>query len=276
MRNNGTGDTAAGSSGHTGAGGLAVHGVSKSFDTVRGERFVALRDVNLEVRPEEFVSLVGPSGCGKSTLLAMIAGLVPPSTGEIRAGGQLVTGPSPERGVVFQESSVLPWRRALENVTFGLELAGSGTARERRATAQHYLGLVGLTGFEAYYPKELSGGMRQRLAIAQTLACDPRILLMDEPFGALDAFTRDVLQTVLLDIWEAERKTVCFVTHSVDEAVYLSDRIVVMGSRPGRVAEVIEVDLPRPRSTEVRGSTGFGHARSRVWDSLDAAQRAAA
>lgn len=254
--------------------GLSLRSVTKNFSTRGSQRIDAVSDLSLDVRPEEFVSLVGPSGCGKSTLLGMIAGLLPTTSGEIRMDDTPVAGPSPDRGVVFQESSVLPWLRAIDNVTFGLEIQSQGTKAQRRDLAEHYLELVGLKDFSGYYPKEMSGGMRQRLAIAQTLVCRPQVLLMDEPFGALDAFTRDVLQIALLDIWESERKTVVFVTHSVDEAVFLSDRIVVMGTNPGRILEIVDVPLARPRSSDVRGEPEFGDTRRHVWGLITDAQGA--
>ncbi|MGP4020612.1 ABC transporter ATP-binding protein [Saccharopolyspora sp. 5N708] len=247
---------------------LALSNVSKQF-TADGREFIAVTDVNLDISVGEFVCVVGPSGCGKSTLLMMIAGLLTPTSGRIAMNGTEVTSPAPSRGVVFQEGGVLPWRTVLRNVTYGLELQGSGTRSERISRAREYLDMVGLSDFEERLPKQLSGGMRQRLAIAQSLVCDPQVLLMDEPFGALDAFTRESLQLALLDIWENQRTTVCFVTHSVDEAVILADRIVVMAARPGRVAMEVPVPLARPRTPEVRATDEFQKIRQVVWQAMN-------
>jgi NitT/TauT family transport system ATP-binding protein len=261
--------------GHTGQGtsaearpALSIESVGKRFD-VEGERFVALEDLNFEVSPGEFVCIVGPSGCGKSTLLMAIAGLIPPTSGRILADGEPVTSPSPSRGVVFQEGAVLPWRTVLRNVTYGLEMQHWGTRAERSERARELIQLVGLSGFEHRLPKALSGGMRQRLAIAQTLACDPSVLLMDEPFGALDAFTREAMQLALLDIWERQRTTVCFVTHGVDEAVILADRILIMAAGPGRIVKEVHVPLSRPRTARIRGSAEFQEARQTVWETIN-------
>ena len=220
---------------------IRIDGVSKSYG-----REPALRQVDLELPDGSFTCLLGPSGCGKSTLLNMIAGFVPPSTGTISVGGRRVEGPGIDRGVVFQEYALFPWRTVLENVAFGPTVRRVNRA-ERLATARHYLRLVGLEDREGVFPSQLSGGMKQRVAIARALANDPAVLLMDEPFGALDAQTRETLQEELLTIWQAERKTVVFVTHSIDEAVFLADRVVVMGTRPGLVREVIEIEIERPR-----------------------------
>jgi NitT/TauT family transport system ATP-binding protein len=247
---------------------LKVESVGKSFD-VDGERFVALEGLDFEVAQGEFVCIVGPSGCGKSTLLMSIAGLVPPTTGRILADGEPVKSPSPSRGVVFQEGGVLPWRTVLRNVSYGLEMQRWGTRAERAQRAQELIELVGLSGFEHRLPKALSGGMRQRLAIAQTLACDPSMLLMDEPFGALDAFTREAMQMALLDIWERNRTTVCFVTHGVDEAVILADRILIMAAKPGRVVRDLRVPLERPRTARIRGTAEFQELRQTVWDTIN-------
>ena len=223
----------------------AAH-IGKTFASRSGKELVALDDVSLAVTEGEFVCLLGPSGCGKSTLLRILAGLETHFEGSVFADGEKVAGPSRKRGMVFQEYSLFPWRNIEENVAAGLEFAGV-PADERRERSLRYLELVGLSGFARALPHELSGGMRQRAAIARALAADPHILLMDEPFGALDAHTRILLQKELLRIWSASRKTVIFVTHSVDEAVYLADRIVVMSARPGRIVEEIEVDMERPR-----------------------------
>jgi NitT/TauT family transport system ATP-binding protein len=222
---------------------LTLRNVTRTYDAENGSR-EALENINLEVKPREFLCIVGPSGCGKTTLLRMIAGLDYPTSGEIILDGTPVQGPSPDRGMVFQEFSLFPWRTVLKNVEFGLRIQGK---RDVKRTAEHYIELVGLTGFEHSFPFQLSGGMKQRVAIARALATEPAILLMDEPFGSVDAQTRNVLQEELLEIWKRTKKTILFVTHSVDEAVYLADRVVVMSSRPGRIIEVVSVDIERPR-----------------------------
>ena len=207
---------------------------------------MALEDVSLEVNLAEFLCIVGPSGCGKTTLLRLIAGLDYPTSGKIILDGKEVKGPSPDRGMVFQEFSLFPWRTVVKNVEFGLEIKGL-KERESRKIAEEYIELVGLKGFEDHYPSELSGGMKQRVAIARALATEPSILLMDEPFGSVDAQTRNVLQQELLEIWERTKKTVLFVTHSVDEAIYLGDRIAVMSARPGRIVDCCAITITRPR-----------------------------
>ncbi|MDJ0391558.1 ABC transporter ATP-binding protein [Roseomonas sp. E05] len=220
---------------------IRIRGVGKSFNGA-----AALQDVSLDLRPNSFTCLLGPSGCGKSTLLNMIAGFAEPTAGEILVDDRPVSGPSADRGVVFQEYALFPWRTALDNVAFGPMLRGQSRAQQREV-ARRYLSLVGLAGHEDKYPGNLSGGMKQRVAIARALANGPSVLLMDEPFGALDAQTREVLQDELLRIWEQDRKTVVFVTHSISESIFLADRIVVMATRPGAIKEVIDLDLPRPR-----------------------------
>ena len=207
---------------------------------------MALEDISIEVKPAEFLCIIGPSGCGKTTLLRMVAGLDHPSSGEIILDGKEVKGPSPDRGMVFQEFSLFPWRTVLKNVEFGLEIKGVGD-KARGEIAEKYIELVGLQGFENHYPYELSGGMKQRVAIARALATEPSILLMDEPFGSVDAQTRNILQEELLEIWKRTKKTVLFVTHSVDEAVYLADRVAVMSARPGCLIKCLDIDIPRPR-----------------------------
>lgn len=238
---------------------LEVRNVFKLFD-VNGKQMEALHDINLDVNENEFICFIGPSGCGKTTLLRVIAGLEEPSQGEVRLEGQPIRGPGPERGMVFQEYSLFPWRTVLDNVAFGLELKGIGK-EERYRKARQYIKMVELERFEERYPHELSGGMKQRVAIARALVNEPKALLMDEPFGALDAQTRNIMQSELLRIWEEEKKTVVFVTHSVDEAIYLADRIVIMSARPGKIKEVIEIDLPRPRN---RTSTQVNIIRDRI------------
>jgi NitT/TauT family transport system ATP-binding protein len=225
---------------------LEVKGVFKLFNA-NGNQMEALQNINLEIEENEFICFIGPSGCGKTTLLRIIAGLEEPSGGEILLEGRPIKGPGPERGMVFQEYSLFPWRTVLDNVAFGLELRGI-SKEERHKKARQYLKMVELERFEERYPHELSGGMKQRVAIARALVNDPKALLMDEPFGALDAQTRNIMQSELLRIWEEEKKTIVFVTHSVDEAIYLADRIVIMSARPGKIKDVIKIDLSRPRS----------------------------
>ncbi|MFY1645107.1 ABC transporter ATP-binding protein, partial [Methanoculleus bourgensis] len=226
--------------------GVTIKDVGKTFKKEDGTATPALEGVTLEIRDKEFVCLVGPSGCGKTTLLRIIAGLETPTTGSVTIDGSAVTGPDPKRGMVFQEYSLFPWRRVIDNIAFGLEMKGV-SREERRQTAEYYLKMVGLSRFRDAYPFELSGGMRQRVAIARALANEPDVLLMDEPFGALDAQTRNRMQKELLCLWKKTEKTIVFVTHSVDEAVYLSDRIIVLSPRPGSVQEIITIPWPRPR-----------------------------
>jgi NitT/TauT family transport system ATP-binding protein len=256
---------------------ISIERVGKSFPVRGGGEVAALRDTTFEVAEGEFLVLVGPSGCGKSTLLDLLGGLTAPTTGRVLLDGAEVTGPALDRGIVFQQYALLPWRTALRNVEFGLEAKGLGR-RERAETAAHYLDLVGLAGFADRYPHELSGGMKQRVAIARSLAYDPGVLLMDEPFAALDAQTRDSLQDELLRIWERTGKTVVFITHGIDEAVYLGGRVVVLTSRPGRVKEIVDIDLgPRHETEDLRSSPEFAAHRHRVWsllrDEVRAAQR---
>ncbi|MFD0313299.1 ABC transporter ATP-binding protein [Streptomyces flavalbus] len=232
------------------------------------ERFVALDGIDLEIADGEFVVLVGPSGCGKSTLLDLLGGLTRPTGGRILLDGRPVTGPGLDRGIVFQQYALLPWRTALGNVEFGLEATGV-PRRKRAALARDFLRLVGLAGFEDRHPHELSGGMRQRVAIARSLAYDPDVLLMDEPFAALDAQTRESLQDELRHIWQRTGKTVVFITHGIDEAVYLGQRVAVMTSRPGRIKQVVPVDLgDRSATDDLRSSPEFAHHRHRVWSLL--------
>ncbi|KAA5608203.1 ABC transporter ATP-binding protein [Rhodovastum atsumiense] len=227
---------------------ISFRGVRKSYDNVP-----VLERVDLDLAENSFTCLLGPSGCGKSTLLNMIAGFAAPTAGEVLVGGRRVDGPDADRGVVFQEYALFPWRTALQNVAFGPMLKRL-PRREQQVIARKYLALVGLSGHEDKYPSSLSGGMKQRVAIARALANDPSVLLMDEPFGALDAQTRETMQEELLRIWERERKTLVFVTHSISEAIFLADRIVVMGTRPGGIKEVLDNDLPHPRD---RTHAGF-------------------
>jgi NitT/TauT family transport system ATP-binding protein len=244
--------------------GIEIINLSKTFTKGRKE-ILALDDFDLRVAEGEFVCLLGPSGCGKTTVLRILAGLETKSGGSVRISGTEVWMAGSDRGMVFQEFALFPWRSVRRNIEFGLEIQGIDEAT-RRANSAKYIELVGLKGFEDAHPKELSGGMKQRVGIARALANDPKVLLMDEPFGSLDAQTRNLMQKELLRIWSATRKTVMFVTHSVDEAVFLADRIVVMTARPGRVREIIEVDLPRPRD---RTSQDFIRVRGKVLAELD-------
>ncbi|GGM19545.1 ATP-binding protein [Streptomyces fumigatiscleroticus] len=245
---------------------ISFRDVVKTFPLKDGD-FTALDRVSLDVGDREFVTVVGPSGCGKSTLLNMAAGLVGPSAGQVLVDGAPVTGPGPERGVIFQQYALFPWLTVRGNVEFGLKLT-SLPAEERTRRADHAIELVGLTDFADALPKTLSGGMKQRCAIARAYAVDPEVLLMDEPFGALDALTRVQLQDQLLSTWTRERRTVLFITHDVDEAVYLARRVVVMAARPGRIHRIVEVDLPYPRTEELRLSPEFARIRNEVWTSV--------
>jgi NitT/TauT family transport system ATP-binding protein len=254
---------------------LALKGVSKEFPTPGGTgRTLAVSNVSLDVRAGEFVCIVGPSGCGKSTVLNMIAGLDAPSAGAIEKDGVAISGPGAERGVMFQDYALFPWRNVVDNVGFGLHYGTPGAAlspEQRDARVKHFVKLVGLTGSEHKYPHQLSGGMRQRVALARLLANEPDILLMDEPLGALDAQTRLILQVELLRIWgetnpAAERKTAVFITHAIDEAVFLGDRVVVMSSHPGRIKAVIDIDLPRPRTEALRADPRFGRYADQIWN----------
>lgn len=245
---------------------LELRNVTKTFKTEEGE-LTALENINLAIKPSEFLCIIGPSGCGKSTLLRLIAGLDDPSSGEILLDGKELRGPSQDRGMVFQEYSLFPWRNVLKNVTFGLEIQGIDK-QEQYKIAEEYIELVGLKGFEKRYPYELSGGMKQRVAIARALATEPAILLMDEPFGSVDAQTRNILQEELLEIWMRTKKTILFVTHSVDEAVYLADRVAVVSSRPGCLVKCAKIDIPRPRT---RTSVEVNEFRGKLltWLSLE-------
>jgi ABC-type nitrate/sulfonate/bicarbonate transport system ATPase subunit len=225
---------------------LEIDRVSKRFTTAQGKDIDALQEVTLSVRPSEIASIVGPSGCGKSTLLRMVAGFDFPTTGELRLGQTLVSNPGQDRGIVFQQPQLYPWLNVFDNVVFGPRMRGIARASYAES-AKHYISSVGLSGFEEAYPYQLSGGMRQRVQIARVLINEPRILLMDEPFGALDYQNRLVMQKLLLDLAEEYKPTVLFITHDVEEAIFISDRVHVMSRRPGRVIETVEVALPRPR-----------------------------
>ncbi len=236
---------------------ITVAGLGKIYRTRSGEDVAALEDVSFDVRAGELVTVVGPSGCGKSTLLKILAGITRRSTGDVRLAGRPIDGPRRDVGVVFQAPVLLPWRTVLANVMLPAEIQHLGGAEvERRA--RDLLALVRLEGFETKYPNELSGGMQQRVGISRALVHDPALLLMDEPFGALDAMTREFMNLELLRIWQDSRKTVILVTHSIPEAAFLADRVIVMSPRPGRIAEIIEVDLPRPRNLDMMSTPAFG------------------
>jgi NitT/TauT family transport system ATP-binding protein len=250
---------------------ISVRNISKvflhKFNNGKGfEPFVALKDINLDLLVSEFVSIVGPSGCGKSTLLDILAGLSKPSSGEIFIDGVAITGPALDRGIVMQGYALFPWRTVRKNVEYGLEVQDVPEKR-RREISRKFMDLVGLAEFANHYPYELSGGMKQRVAIARALAYDPQVLLMDEPFGALDAQTRESLQDELLRIWSKTKKTIVFITHSIDEAIYLSDRVVVLSTKPGMIRDIFAVNLRRPRDG-VRVTTEYILLLQRITDSL--------
>jgi NitT/TauT family transport system ATP-binding protein len=246
---------------------IKARNITLTFSPKNRDPVTALRDFTIEVARGEFVSIVGPSGCGKSTFLNILLGLIKPDSGEMQLNGTPITGPSQERAMVFQEFGLLPWRTVKANVELGLELKGT-LANERSERASKLIELVGLKGFEQHYPHELSGGMKQRVGLARALATEPEVLLMDEPFAALDAQTRDLMQAELLQIWEQTKKTVLFVTHSIEEAAYLSDRVIVMTARPGKTKEIIRIHLPRPRDYEMRLSPQFNEIKATIWNTL--------
>jgi NitT/TauT family transport system ATP-binding protein len=238
---------------------LQISDLGKSFGQLR-----ALQDINLVVERGEFIALVGPSGCGKTTFLRIVAGLEPASAGEVKLDSRPVSGPGLDRGFVFQTDNLLPWRTVFANAIIGREVAGQVGPPERQRTME-LLKLVGLEGFEDYHPRQLSGGMRQRVNLARALAIDPEILLMDEPFSSLDAQTREIMQTELMRIWEAGRKTVLFVTHQIDEAVFLADRVLVFARRPGRLRENVAIELPRPRALAIKRTAEFVRYVDHIW-----------
>lgn len=247
---------------------LEVRGVSKSFRRPDGQLLPVVQDLSLQVANLEFLALVGPSGCGKSTLLRLIDGLIPCDSGTVLLDGQDVAGsPGEGRGMVFQTFDLFPWRTAIGNVEFGLEVKGIPRG-ERAEISRHYVQLVGLAGFEESYPHQLSGGMQQRVGLARAFAVRPEVLLMDEPFGALDVQTRDILQDELLRIWQQEQKTVIFVTHGIEEAIYLADRIIVFSPRPARPERITPVPLPRPRKEEMKTERAFLELRREIWEIL--------
>src|SRR3984885_14560552 len=247
-----------------GASNILIERLSHGYNPARGRPVTALEDVSLEVRDREFVALLGPSGCGKSTLLYLVGGFLPIQAGAIRIGDMPIAGPGPDRGIVFQHFALFPWKTVIQNVRYGLEKQGL-SSEECDSRARAFIGLVGLSGFEVSYPSQLSGGMKQRAAIARTLAIDPGILLMDEPFGALDAQTRSLMQAELLRIWQGSRKTVIFVTHDVQEAVFLAERIAVMSARPGHIKEIVDAKFDR-EDPELARTRPFIDMVDHVWN----------
>jgi NitT/TauT family transport system ATP-binding protein len=244
---------------------LVVRNLCKAFRSQRGQGQIQVFDgISFDVRPSEFISLVGPSGCGKTTFLRILDGLIPYDSGEILLDDKSVIEPAIDKGFVFQDASLLPWRTVTDNVILGLELHGANK-REAREKAKDYLALVGLKGFEHHYPHELSGGMRQRVNLARALIVNPEILLMDEPFASLDAQTREIMQAELLKMWRQTRKTVIFVTHQIEEAIFLADRVVVFSARPTKIREIVRIDLPRPRQLNVKRTQAFLEYADRIW-----------
>ena len=245
---------------------LKIDNVVKEYEGRNGKT-VALNGVNLDIKENEFICVVGPSGCGKSTLLNIIAGLHEPTSGAAYLDGKKIEGTGVERGVVFQQYALFPWRTVLKNVMFPLEMKKTPKA-EAEEIAMKYIKAVGLEGFENSYPKELSGGMKQRVAIARAYAADPEVLLLDEPFGALDAQTRVQLQTELLETWQKEKKTCFFITHDVDEAIILAQRVIIMSARPGRIKKIVDVDIPYPRTQATKTDPRFLELKTEVWNEV--------
>ncbi len=242
---------------------LSVQNLSKNFDGLE-----VLDDISLEVAEGEFVCIVGPSGCGKTTFLRIVGGLETTNGGVIEIDGNLVDRPGADRGFVFQADSLLPWRRVFNNAFIGLEV-NHRTSAEDKSMTRKLLELVGLGGFEDYFPRQLSGGMRQRVNLARAIAVNPEVLLMDEPFSGLDAQTREIMQTELLRIWREGRKTVIFITHQIDEAVYLADRVVVFARRPGRIQDIVPIELPRPRELSIKRDAAFAPYVDRIWQQIE-------
>ena len=245
---------------------LKIDNVYKEYQGRNGKT-IALNGVSLDIKENEFICVVGPSGCGKSTLLNIIAGLLEPTSGTVTLDGKVIEGTGVERGVVFQQYALFPWRTVLKNVMFPLEMKKVPKA-EAEAIARKYIKSVGLEGFEKSFPKELSGGMKQRVAIARAYAANPEVLLLDEPFGALDAQTRVQLQTELLETWEKERKTCFFITHDVDEAVILAQRVIIMSARPGRIKKIVDIDIPYPRTQATKTDPRFLELKSEIWNQV--------
>ena len=245
---------------------LKIDNVVKEYVGNKGKT-VALNGVSLDIKENEFICVVGPSGCGKSTLLNIIAGLLEPTSGAVYLDGKKIEGTGVERGVVFQGYALVPWRTVLKNVMFGLEMKRMPKAQAEEI-AKKYIKAVGLEGFEHAYPKELSGGMRQRVAIARAYAADPEVLLLDEPFGALDAQTRVQLQSELLNTWEHEKKTCFFITHDVDEAIILAQRVIIMSARPGRIKKIVDIDIPYPRTQATKTDPRFLELKTEIWNEV--------
>ena len=253
---------------------LSIQGVSRTFTSAKGVATQALLPVDFEVRENDFVTILGPSGCGKSTMLRIVAGLDSPTSGRVLLDGRPVEGPGADRGMVFQSYTLFPWLTIEQNIRFGLRERGMPESQQKER-AQYFIAKVGLRGFEQHFPKQLSGGMQQRTAIARALANDPKILLMDEPFGALDNQTRVLMQELLLGIWEAERKTVMFVTHDIDEAIFMANRVAVFSARPGRIKSEIAVNLPHPRHYTIKTSPEFMDLKARLTEEIRAESMAA-
>ena len=245
---------------------LKMDNIYKEYDTRNGKT-IALNGVNLDIKENEFICVVGPSGCGKSTLLNIIAGLLEPTSGSVFLDGKKIEGTGVERGVVFQGYALFPWRTVLQNVMFGLEIKKMPKAQAEEI-ARKYIKAVGLEGFEHSFPKELSGGMRQRVAIARAYAVNPEVLLLDEPFGALDAQTRVQLQTELLNTWQNEKKTCFFITHDVDEAIILAQRVIIMSARPGRIKKIVDIDIPYPRTQATKTEPRFLELKTEIWNEV--------
>ena len=253
---------------------VSIQAVSRVFETAKGQRTQALQPVDFEVRDNDFVTILGPSGCGKSTLLRIVAGLDHATSGRVLLDGVPVEGPGADRGMVFQSYTLFPWLTIEQNIRFGLRERGMLESPQKERAA-YFIAKVGLRGFEQHFPKQLSGGMQQRTAIARALANDPKILLMDEPFGALDNQTRVLMQELLLGIWEAERKTVLFVTHDIDEAIFMANRVAVFSARPGRIKTELAVDLPHPRHYTIKTSPEFMDLKARLTEEIRAESMAA-
>ncbi len=248
-------------------GAVSIENVSLRFKSRGGDDVIALNNLSMQIPDKQFAVIVGPSGCGKSSLLDIIAGLKEPSGGQCKLDGEVIEGPGAERGMVFQNYSLFPWLTVIRNIEFGLNLKKI-PAKECAERARYYVNAVGLGGFESAYPKQLSGGMKQRVAIARSLANDPKILLMDEPFGALDSQTRTVMQELLLGVWEKNQKTVLFVTHDIDEALFLGEKVYVMSARPGRIIDTISVDFPHPRNYDMLTSAPCVDLKRRIHHNL--------
>jgi NitT/TauT family transport system ATP-binding protein len=252
---------------------LSVEELKLSYENSKtGELTEAVHKVSLDIYPGEFVTIVGLSGCGKSSFLSAVAGLLKPQEGSIKLNGSAILGPGPDRSFVFQKASLLPWRNTLKNIIYGLELNGV-PFEEAVQRAKKYINMVKLEGFENHYPYELSGGMQQRVNLARALVCEPEVLLLDEPFAALDAITRESMQNELLSLWEATRKTVLMVTHQIDEAVLLSDRVIVFSDRPAQILEEIKIDLPRPRTENIKNNPQFDKLTSLIWSLIHKSSR---